>query len=55
MVLESFVGILAARKMNKWVLEEIKSETSLEAKMTKPKLFYYRSIMKTVVWKRQKC
>lgn len=29
----------ATRKMNKWILEQLKSETLLEAKMTKLKLF----------------
>ena len=51
------------RKMNKWVLENIKAETLLEAKMTKLKLPYLRYIMshkiagsleKTVCWEKQK-
>lgn len=35
---------LAAGKMTKWVLEQIKPETSLEAKMTKMKLSCLRHI-----------
>ena len=40
-----------AGRMNKWVLEQIKPETSLEAKMTKPKLSYFGqgSLEKTVM------
>lgn len=30
------------RKTNRWVLEQINSETSTEAKMTKVKLSYFR-------------
>ena len=36
-----------ALNMNRWVLEQIKPETSLEAKMTKLKLFYFGHIMRT--------
>ena len=32
--------------MNRWVLEQIKPEISLEAKMTKLKLSYFRHIMR---------
>ena len=32
--------------MDKWVLEQIKAELSLEAKMIKLKLFYFGCIMR---------
>lgn len=35
-----------ARKINKWVIEQIKPETSLEANVTKQKLSYFRHIMR---------
>lgn len=39
------------RKKNSWVLEQIKRETSLEAKLTKLKL----SLEGRALWKRQYC
>ena len=45
-----------SRKMDKWILEQIKPETSLEAKMTKSKLSYVGHIMRRqVLWKRPQC
>lgn len=32
---------LPARQMNKWVLEQMKPETPLQAEITKPKLSYF--------------
>ena len=43
----------AARKTNRWVLEQIKPETKLEEKMTKQKLFYSGyNIEDRGLWKR---
>ena len=36
-----------ARKINKWVLEQIKPEQSLEAKMLKLRLSYFGHIMRS--------
>ena len=36
----------ATRKRDQWCLEQIRPEKSLEAKMTKPKLSYFRHIMR---------
>ena len=36
----------AARTMNKWVLAQIKPELSLEAKAIKPRLSYFRHLMR---------
>ena len=44
MVLEEIPWI--GRMMNKWVLEQIKPELSLEAKMIKPRLSYFGGIMR---------
>lgn len=35
-----------ARKINKWVLGQIKPETLLETKMTELKLLYFRDIIR---------
>lgn len=46
-------GLRTARERNKWVLEQIKPESLLEAKMTKPKLPHSGHIMRSrVLWKR---
>ena len=44
-----------ARKMNEWVLEQIKPELSLEAKLIKLRLSSFARHRRQDSWKRQSC
>lgn len=43
---ESFVDDWNTRKSNKWILDKIKPELYLEAKMTKLRLSYFEHILR---------